>query len=50
MLKNIEGQIDERPIAVFKNMGNARKFLRILATNGIFACVKQFDQEVTRCI
>ena len=39
-LPNIEGQIDERPIAVFNNMRNARKFLRILAVNGIYGCVK----------
>ena len=39
-LPNIEGQIDERPIAVFRNMRDTRIFLRILATNGIYACVK----------
>ena len=39
-LPNIEGQIDERPVAVFNDMKNARKFLRILAVNGIYGCVK----------
>jgi len=45
-LINIEGQIDARPIAVFWDMKSARKFLKILAANGIFACMKGLEREV----
>ena len=45
---NIEGQMDDRPIAVFRNIKDTVKFLRILATNGIYACVKSLDGEL-RC-
>ena len=48
-LPNIEGKIDERPIAVFRNMKDTKLFLRILAANGIYACVKLFDKEAGRC-
>ena len=44
-LPNIEGRIDHRPIAVFRNMKDTVKFLRILAANGIYACVKNLEGD-----
>ena len=43
-LPNIEGMVDERPIAVFRNMRDTKIFLRILAANGIYACVKSLER------
>ena len=43
-LPNIEGRVDERPIGVFKNMKDTKVFLKILATNGIYACIKSQER------
>ena len=48
-LPNIHGEMDERPIAAFRNLKDTKIFLRILAANGIFACVKIFGQEDGKC-
>jgi hypothetical protein len=39
---NIDGQMDDRPLAVFHDMKNARKFMRLLAVNGIYASMQSF--------
>ena len=38
---NIEGKMDHRPLEFFPSMDSARKFLRVLAANGVYATVKE---------
>ena len=44
-MPNINGRMDDRPIAVFRNLRDTRIFLRILATNGIYAYFKSLEDR-----
>ena len=42
-MPNIEGIVDDRPLAIFPDMEKAMVFMRILAVNGIYASARSVE-------